>query len=473
MTEHGRTYDVVVIGAGSTGENAADYAIKNGLSAVVVEKELVGGECSYWACMPSKALLRPTEVIAAVERIPAAAAALEGGVDVDKVLKLRDSFAANWDDKYQVQWLDDTGIDLVRGIGRLSGEREVTVEHEDGSTTVLTANRAVVIATGSVAAIPPIDGLKDVDPWDNRDATTAKEVPERLLVLGGGVVGVEMAQAWKRLGSGEVTIVEMQDRLLPTHEPFVGDELREALESEDIRVLTDAKLVAASREGSDGPVTGRLEDGTELEADEILVAVGRRAVSRDLGLETVGLEPDGSLEVDGHLRVKGVEDGWLYAAGDVNGRSLLTHMGKYQARLIGGHIADPDTDEAWADDTATPAVVFTDPQVASVGLTEAQARERYDDVTTVRHDVGDVAGGALMGKGFSGPAQLVIDADRQVIVGATFVGPGIGELLHAATIAIVSEITMDRLWHAVPAYPTVSEVWLRLQEQWREKMQGS
>ena len=466
------TYDVIVIGAGSTGENVADYAVRNGLSAVVIEKELVGGECSYWACMPSKALLRPTEVLAAVERVPAAAAAVEGDVDVERVLKLRDSFASDWDDQYQVQWLEDNGIDLIRGEGHLSGEREVTVEEEDGTTRVLTANRAVVIATGSVAVHPPIEGLADADPWDNRDATTAKDVPERLLVLGGGVVGVEMAQAWKRLGSSEVTIVEMQDRLLPTLEPFVGDELGDALEDDGIRVLTGAELIRVEREAPDGPVTGICDDGSEITADELLVAVGRRAVSDSLGLETVGLEPGGAIEVDDHLRVKGVDGGWLYAAGDVNGRSPLTHMGKYQARLIGDHLADPDTDPAWADHTAMPAVVFTDPQVASVGLTEAEARDRYDDIATVSHDVGAVAGGALMGKGFGGTAQLVIDTDRRIIVGATFVGPGIGELLHAATIAIVSEVTIDRLWHAVPAYPTVSEVWLRLLESWRSRERG-
>jgi pyruvate/2-oxoglutarate dehydrogenase complex dihydrolipoamide dehydrogenase (E3) component len=461
-------YDVVVIGAGPAGENAADYAVRNGLTAAVVERDLVGGECSYWACMPSKALLRPTEALAAVRRIPAAAAAVDGGVDVDRVLRLRDSFASGWDDQGQVDWLEEAGVDLVRGHGRLAGERRVAAEHDDGTTTTLVADRAIVLAVGTGTAIPPIEGLREIRTWDNRDITSADAVPDRLLVLGGGVVGVEMAQAWRRLGA-EVTVVEAMDTLLPNHEPFVGAELQEALEAGGITVLTGQKMTAARRDGDDGPVTATLADGAELSADEILVAVGRRPLTDDIGLDVVGLEPGGYVEVDGHLRATGVDGDWLYAVGDVNGRALLTHQGKYQARLVGDHLAGRDVPEAWADDRAVPGVVFTDPQVASVGLTEEAARERLGHVITVSHDVGHVAGGALMGKGYGGTAQLVIDADRRVVVGATFVGPGIGELLHAATIAIVGEVPLDRLWHAVPAFPTVSEVWLRLLEAYRDE----
>lgn len=464
MADH--TFDVIVLGAGPAGENAADYARRHGRSAVIVEGELVGGECSYWACMPSKALLRPTEALAAVERVPAAAAAVAGDVDVDGVLQLRDAFASQWDDDGQVQWLDNAGIELVRGHGRLSGEREVTVEHADGSSTVLTAIQAVVVATGSGASTPPVEGLREIRTWDNRDVTAAKQIPERLVVLGGGVVGVEMAQAYRRLGAAEVTVIEMEDRLLPNHEPFVGEELRAAFEAGGITVLTGAKLTAARREG-DGPVTAVLAGGEEVVADELLVAVGRRPRTDDLGLETVGLEPGGFLTVDDHLSVEGVDGGWLYAVGDVNGRSLLTHMGKYQARIVGDELGGRATDGAWAGAKGAPGVVFTDPQVASVGLTEQQATDRGLPVRTVSHDVGHVAGGALMGKGYGGTAQLVIDRDRRVVVGATFVGPGIGELLHAATIAVVGELSLDLLWHAVPAFPTVSEVWLRLLESER------
>lgn len=460
------TYDIVVLGAGSAGENAADYAHRNGLTAVVVERELVGGECSYWACMPSKALLRPGEVLRAARSVKGAREAVTGDVDADAVLSLRDAFASHWDDSRQVEWLDGAGIDLVRGHGRITAERTVDVETDDGSTVTLTADRAVVIATGSRAAMPPIDGLADVEPWDSRDITTAKAVPERLLIIGGGVVGVEMAQAWARLGAAEVTVVEMDDRLLPREEPFVGDEVQAALEADGVTVRTGAALQSVRRSGQDGPVTATLAGDVEIVADEVVVATGRRANTDDIGLESVGLEPGGFVDVDEKLRVQGIDGDWLYAVGDVNGRALLTHQGKYQARIVGDVVAGR-TLAAWADDRGAPRVVFTDPNVAAVGRTESQARDAGLDVGTVRVDVGHVSGGALHGKGTAGTCQLVIDRDRKVIVGATFVGPDVGELLHAATVAVIGEVPLERLWHAVPAFPTMSEVWLRLLEQER------
>jgi pyruvate/2-oxoglutarate dehydrogenase complex dihydrolipoamide dehydrogenase (E3) component len=384
-------------------------------------------------------------------------------VDIEATLKTRDAFSSHWDDKYQVQWVENSGTTLIRGHARLAGERTVHVETPDGGSRTLTARRGVVVATGSAAAIPPIDGLRDIAVWDSRDVTTAKEIPNRLLVLGGGVVGVEMAQAFRRLGADEVTIVEMADRLLPTEEPFVGEHLREAFGAEGIAVHVSAQAVRASRDGSDGPVTLTLDGGSQLEADELLVATGRRPNTGDLGLEVVGLEPGRYLETDEQLRVADVDAGWLYAIGDANGRALLTHHGKYQARLVGDHLAGRDV-EARADHEAVVRVVFTDPQVAAVGLTEAAAREAGRDVQTLSYGIGDVAGGALLGKGVAGTAQLVVDRAGRTIVGATFTGPGVGELIHAATIAIVSGITLDQLWHAVPAFPTISEVWLRLLE---------
>jgi pyruvate/2-oxoglutarate dehydrogenase complex dihydrolipoamide dehydrogenase (E3) component len=461
------TYDVIVIGAGPAGENAADYARQRGLSVAIVEADLVGGECSYWGCMPSKALLRPTEALAAVKRLPAAAAAVTGEIDVDAVLRSRDAFTSSWEDDGQAQWLDSVGVELLRGHGRLAGERAVEVTASDGSVTRYEATRGVVLGVGSRAAVPPIPGLADATTWDNRDVTEIKEIPERLLVLGGGVIGVEMAQAVRRLGASEVTIIEMLDGLLANEEPFVSDELVTALEADGITVELGARAERVAREGTDGPITVTLADGRELTGDELLVAVGRRAPTDDLGLDTVGVEPGrgGFVEVDDHLRVPGHD--WLYVVGDANGRSLLTHQGKYQARLVGDALAGIDVDPAWADHAAVPRVVFTDPQIAAVGLTERGAREAGHDVLAVSLNLGHTAGGALYGKDTSGTAQLVIDRERRTILGATFVGPGVGEMLHAATIAIVSEITIDRLWHAVPAFPTISEVWLRLLEQVR------
>lgn len=467
-----QTYDVIVIGAGPAGENAADYATQRGLSAVIVEKELVGGECSYWGCMPSKALLRPTEVLAHARRVPAAAASVTDDVDVARVLRNRDAFTSDFDDASQVSWLDDVGVDLVRGHGRLAGERTVEVAQEDGSTVTLRAEVGVVIGIGSRAAVPPVDGLADVVTWDNRDITAMKDVPDRLLVLGGGVIGVEMAQAVHRLGASEVTIIEGLDRLLNNEEPAASEHLRERLEASGIAVHTGQFAASVEREGTDGPVTVTLADGTALTGDELLVAVGRSAPTADLGLDTVGVEPGrgGFLDVDDHLRVlvDGEPSDWLFAVGDVNGRALLTHQGKYQARLVGDRLAGVETDAAWADDRAVPRVVFTDPQVAAVGLTEAAAREEGLGVRVLTYDTGWTAGGSLFGKESGGPAVLVVDQERRVLVGATFVGADVADLLHSATVAIVGEVPIDRLWHAVPSFPTISEVWLRLLEEDRK-----
>jgi len=461
-------YDVLVVGAGPAGENVADVATQGGLKVAIVERQLVGGECSYWGCMPSKALLRPGEAMRMMKRVPGARAALTGELDVEKALKRRNSLAANWDDSGQVSWLNSANVDLIRGHGRLAGQRTVEVTADDGSVTRFAAAKAVVIAVGTGALIPPIEGLRETRTWDNRDITESKEVPRRLLVLGGGVIGVEMAQAWNDLGSEEVTIVEMAPRLLPREEPFVGDELKEALESYGITVHVDAKMVKVERAASDAPVRGHLENGTIVEADEILVAIGRRPLTADLGLDTIGLESGKFIEVDDHLLATGIDGAWLYAVGDVNGRALLTHAGKYQARIAGNHMAGLDT-RAWGDVKAVPRVIFTDPAIAAVGLTEADAADRGLNVHTVQYDVGWTAGAAALGQGIKGTAQLVIDGDRQTIVGATFVGPAVGELLHAATIAIVGEVDLNTLWHAIPSFPTVSEIWLRFSEAYRDK----
>jgi pyruvate/2-oxoglutarate dehydrogenase complex dihydrolipoamide dehydrogenase (E3) component len=453
------TYDVVVVGGGPAGENAVARCAAGGLSVALVERELIGGECSYWGCIPSKTLIRPGDVLAETRRVPGAAEAVTGPLDVAAAFAQRDYMTANWSDGGQVKWLDELGATLVRGTGRLAGERAVEVSSDEG-TTRLEAARAVVVATGTVPFLPPVEGLAEVLAWTNREAMEATSVPERLLVLGGGAVGVELAQAFARLGS-TVTVIEGGPGLLGHEEPFAGKEVLAAFETEGITVVLEARAAASSR--SDGVVTLTLEDGRELVAEELLVGVGRRPHTADVGLETVGLEPGSVVEVDDSLRAVGVDGGWLYAVGDVNGRAPLTHMGKYQARLAGDAILGKEV-RAFADHVAVPRVTFTDPQVAAVGLTEEQARERDIDVRVVTTGTGDVPGAYTRGKGIKGTSQLVVDASRGVIVGATFTGPDMQELLHSATIAIVAEAPLDTLWHAVPSFPTVSEVWLRLLE---------
>jgi pyruvate/2-oxoglutarate dehydrogenase complex dihydrolipoamide dehydrogenase (E3) component len=458
-------FDVIVIGAGPPGENAAGRAVDHGLSVAIVEERLVGGECTFFGCVPSKTLLRPGDVLAAARRVPGAAEAVTGELDVDAALAQRDYMTSSWDDEVsQTPWLDSKGIELVRGRGRLIGERRVEVATADGGTRTLTARTAVVLACGTTPAMPPIDGLADAKPWTNRDATAVKQIPRRFVVLGGGAIGVELAQGFRRLGSEEVTVIEGGPRLLVREEPFAGEEVRAAFEREGIRVVIGVRAEKVRRDG-DGPVTVTLSDGQEVTGDELLVAVGRKPNTTDVGLDTIGLEPRGFLQVDGKLRAVGVEGGWLYGTGDVTGLALLTHMGKYQGRLVGDVIAGEDVVDI-ADHRAIPRVTFTDPQVAAVGPTEAEARERGVDVRAVQTPTGGVAGAYVRGNDIAGTSQILVDESRKVIVGATFTGPDVQELVHAATIAIVGEVPLDRLWHAVPSFPTVSEVWLRLLEEY-------
>jgi dihydrolipoamide dehydrogenase len=470
------TYDVVVVGGGPPGENAAARAHRGGLSVVLVEHELVGGECSYWACIPSKALLRPVELLAGARRSPGVAQAVTGRLDAAAVLARRDWFVGRdpelpfgHDDTGQLDWLSSTGLSFVRGHARLAGEKRVAVSTVDGTVRTLVARHAVVLVTGTVASVPPIPGLREARPWISRDATNAAGAPRRLVVLGGGVVGCEMAQAMRGLGSDEVTVVHRGPRLLERTEPFAGELLAAAFAEAGIGVLLGRSVTGVRRPRPGGEVTVLLDDGSELVGDELLAAVGRTPSTGDLGLETVGLEPGRYLEVDDSMHVLG---GWLYACGDVTGRNLLTHMGKYQARVAGDVIAaraagkpdDLPAHRALADDAWVPQVVFTDPQVCAVGLTEQQARGRGLPVRAVEYDIGAVTGATLLGEGYTGRAKLVVDTDRQVVVGATFVGADLAELLHSATVAIAGEVPLDRLWHAVPAFPTVSEIWLRLLE---------
>jgi dihydrolipoamide dehydrogenase len=465
------SYDVIVLGAGSTGENVADIVVRGGLSAVLVESELVGGECSYWACMPSKALLRGTEVLAEARAVSGAAAAVTGRQDVAETLARRDRFTSNWKDDGQVAWARGAGIDLVRGVGRLDGERTVVVAGEDGETR-LTARHAVAVCTGSEPAVPPVEGLDRIDFWTARQATSAKEVPARLVVLGGGYVGCEMATAWRAMGA-EVVLLQRGNRLLPASEPVAGKAVAASLREMGVDVRLEVDVRSVRRDGLDVVVT--TQDG-EVRGTELLVATGRRPRNRDVGLETVGLQPGRYLDVDESLQVRGVP--WLYGVGDVNGRQLLTHMGKYQARQAGAAIvarakgeqvslADWSPFVATADSRATPSVVFTSPQVAAVGLTSAAAARSGRPHRVVEYPIGNVAGAAVFADGYAGTAVAVVDTEREVLLGVTFVGSGVAELLHSATVAVAGEVPISRLWHAVPAYPTISEVWLRLLETYR------
>ena len=452
-----RIFDTVVIGAGPAGEVCAGRLGAAGLDVALVERELVGGECSYFACMPSKALLRPAEALAEVARIPGAREAVTGTLDVEAVLRRRDEVIHDLDDSAQLPWLEERNVTLVRGHGVLDGERRVRVGDD-----VLVARRAVVIAAGSAAEVPPIAGLAEAQPWTSREVTTAKAAPGRLAILGGGVVAVEMAQAWSSLGS-RVTLIQRGERLLNREEQFAAELVAAALADRGVDVRTGACIARVDRVG--GEVVIALENGQPIAADEVVVAMGRRPSTRSLGLETVGLIPGQSVEVDESLRVPGLP--WLYAIGDVNGRSLLTHMGKYQGRLAADQIlgrADRVVHPR-ADGLHSPRVIFTDPQVAAVGHTLESAFAAGIEARAVDQQTSGNAGGSFTGRGAPGTTRLVVDTERGVLVGATFSGAEIADFLHAATIAVVAEVPLELLWHAVPSFPTRSEVWLRLLEE--------
>ncbi|MBB2975648.1 dihydrolipoamide dehydrogenase [Microbacterium endophyticum] len=461
-----REYDLIVIGAGPVGENVADRAHQRGLSAVIVESELVGGECSYWACMPSKALLRSGAALRAARAVDGAKQAVTGDLDIAGVLRRRDTMTHEWNDSSQVEWLQSAGIDLVRGHGRIVDERRIEVTADDGTVTPLVARHAVVVSTGSAALLPDIPGLADIKPWTSRDATSVRRVPESLAIVGGGVVAAEMATAYSEFGT-KVTMV-IRGGLLSGMEPFAGELVAESLRESGVVIHTGVSPERAER--VDGTAVLHLTDGTTVTADEVLVATGRTPRTTDLGLENIDLEPGSWLSVDDTMLVAGTN--WLYGVGDVNHRALLTHQGKYQARAAGGVIAaraqgSAVDDAPWgahvatADHASVPQVTFTDPEAASVGLTEKAARAAGYSIRVIDYDLAWIAGSSTFADDYKGFSRAIIDEDRGVLIGATFVGPEVAELLHSATIAIVGEVPLARLWHAVPSYPTVSEVWLR------------
>jgi dihydrolipoamide dehydrogenase len=458
-SETEREFDVVVIGAGPAGEIAAGrLAERGGKRVAIVESHLVGGECSFYACMPSKALLRPQEVLAEAARVPGAAQAISGQVDAAAALRRRDQIVNDLDDANQLPWLESHHIELVRGHGRLDGERRVRVGDDR-----LIAREAVVIAVGSGAAMPPIPGLADAGAWSNREITTTSEVPRSLNVLGGGVVGVEMAQAWHSLGS-KVTVIEAMERLLPREEPFVGAQLEDAFTARGIDVRTGAKVVSVTRGGSG--IAVELEGGGRIVGERLLVAVGRTPLTGDLGVETVGLAAGRYLEVDESLRVPGLD--WLYAVGDVNGRSLLTHSGKYQARLAADHILGEQV-RARGDGAGAPRVVFTDPGVAAVGHTLASADAAGIAAEAIDLATGGTAGASFHGRGARGTTRFVVDIERELLIGATFVGPEVADLLQAATVAVVGRVPLRTLAHAIAPFPARSELWLKFIEAYEQR----
>jgi pyruvate/2-oxoglutarate dehydrogenase complex dihydrolipoamide dehydrogenase (E3) component len=489
-----REFDVIVIGAGAVGENVADRAVQGGLTAVVVEAELVGGECSYWACIPSKAMLRAGTALHGAQVVPGAAEAVTKTLDAAAVLKRRDYFTANWQDDSKVKWLEDTGIELIRGHGRITAPRAIEVAGLDGNTYELAARHAVVLATGSTPTTPPIDGLADLQVWGTREATSAKEVPERLAVIGGGVAGTELAQAFARLGA-DVTLVA-RSGLLAMFPAEATKLVASGLRADGVTVRLNTSTESV-RENDDGTFTltlqGQTPDGrTTVTADKVLVSTGRHPALEGLGLESLGFEArDGGplkLTTDSTGLVQGLPDEkggkrekdgdpWLYAVGDAAGSNFFTHQGKYEARATGDAIAArakgelSGTPAAWsryaqtANEHAVPNVVFTDPELAAVGRTVEQAKQDGYNVSSVELPI-EVSGSSLHSEHYEGWAQLVVDEDRRVLLGATFAGPDVGELLHAATIAVVGEVPLERLWHAVPSFPTISEVWLRLLEKY-------
>jgi dihydrolipoamide dehydrogenase len=398
-------------------------------------------------------------------------------VEPQEVLARRDSWinrigtSEKFSDSGQVAWLEHVGITLYRGQGRLVGERAVAVDDRR-----MRARHAVIVATGSVPLVPDIPGLRASRPWTNREATTSTRIPPRLAVIGGGVAACELAQVYAALGSS-VTVLA-RTRLLGRAEAFAGEAVGAALQRDGVDVRQGVQAMRVSRRGPSGEVTLELDDGTSLLADEVLVATGRAPATADLGLESVGARVDeqGYLVVNERMETTGTTgDGpWLYAVGDVNGQALLTHMGKYQARacgdLVGARATGRPVDERamtpWATGLGPPQVIFTDPEVSSAGLTAEQARARDIRTRVLDIPMDSAAGPGLQAEGYQGQARIVVDEDHGVLVGATFVGQDVADLIHPATVAIVGKVPLSTLWHAVPSYPAMSEIWLRLLEKY-------
>jgi pyruvate/2-oxoglutarate dehydrogenase complex dihydrolipoamide dehydrogenase (E3) component len=434
--------DVIVVGMGVGGEAVAGTLAERGLDVVGIEGKLVGGECPYWACIPSKMMIRAADLLAEARRIDGMAGRAELSPDFGPVAtRIRDEATTNWDDAIAVDRFTDKGGRFVRGWGRITGPGRVEV-----GGAAYEASQGLVVGTGTTPVVPPIDGLADTPYWTNREALEATEPPASLLVLGGGAVGLELAQAYARFGT-EVTVVEAADRLIPAEEPESSDIAGEALEADGIRLHLGRQAAKVTHDGR--RFTVGLDDGTELSADRLLVSVGRRPDVRKLGLDTVGLDPDaGAIEVDDQMRAG--DRSW--AVGDVTGHGVYTHVAMYQAAIAARDIlGEPGPP---ADYRALPRVTFTDPEVGAVGLTEAQAREEGLTVRVGSAQVPSTTRGWIHKAGNAGVIKLVADADRDVLVGATSAGPWGGEVLGALAVAVHGEVPVERLRHMIYAYPT-------------------
>ncbi|MEH3034677.1 MAG: NAD(P)/FAD-dependent oxidoreductase [Aeromicrobium erythreum] len=444
MTE--RQCDVVVVGLGPGGENLAGRLAREGLEVVAVESRLVGGECPYWGCVPSKMMIRGADALADARRLPQVGGRADVTPDFGIVARrIREQATDSWDDTVAADRLTDAGATLLRGRGRLTGPRTVEVELADGGTQTVTARRGVVLNTGTEPAVPPVDGLEGTPFWTNHEAIEATEAPASLVVVGGGPISVELAQVFARFGS-QVTVLERGPRILGPEEPESSAVLTEVFEAEGITVHTDVGIDAVAHDGSGFRVTA---GDLTIEAERLLVAAGRRPRLHGIGLESVGIDPDARLTVDDALRVEGTDG--LWAIGDIAGRGAFTHVSMYQSERVAAQLLG---EELPPYDTSFPRVTFTDPEVGGVGLTEQQARDRGLSVAVATTKLEESSRGFMHGPGAQGLVKVVVDTDRGVVVGATSVGPTGGETLSFLALAVRAEVPVATLRNTVYAYPT-------------------